>query len=123
MKKLLFLILMICTLLFSLTACTGSTENVSQTKAPDDVISMSEEEMADEKATEVSDSGSTEKSVEATAETPLEESTESPAETTSEESAETPAKATTEEDRKKQHLKPPQNLWSSTFHGRATRKM
>lgn len=77
MKKLLFLILMICTLLFSLTACTGSTENVSQTKAPDDVISMSEEEMADEKATEVSDSGSIEKSVEATAETPLEESTES----------------------------------------------
>lgn len=100
MKKLLFLILMICTLLFSLTACTGSTENVSQTKAPDDVISMSEKEIADEKSTEVSDSGSTEKSVEATAETPLEESTESPTETTAEESAETPAEAATEEEPK-----------------------
>lgn len=123
MKKLLFLILMICTLLFSLTACTGSTENVSQTKAPDDIISMSEEKIADEKETEASDSGSTEKSVKATAETPLEESTESPAETTAEKSAETPLRLPQRKDRKKQHLKPPQNLWSSTFHGRATRKM
>lgn len=95
MKKLLFLILMICTLLFSLTACTGSTENVSQTKAPDDVISMSEEEIADEKETEVSDSGSTEKSVEATAETPLEESAETPAEATTEEGSEETASETT----------------------------
>lgn len=95
MKKLLFLILMICTLLFSLTACTGSTENVSQTKAPDDVISMSEEEMVDEKETEVSDSGSTEKSVEATAETPLEESAETPVEATTEEEPEETASETT----------------------------
>ena len=92
MKKLLFLILMICTLLFSLTACTGSTENVSQTKAPDDVILTSAEEMADEKEVEVPDSVS-----EANEETPLEESTEAPAETAAEEEPETPAEAATED--------------------------
>lgn len=96
MKRLLFLILMICTLLFSLTACTGSTENLSQTKAPDDVISTSEEEMADEKEAEVPDSVS--EVSEASEETPLEESTEAPAETAAEEEPETPAEAATEDD-------------------------
>ena len=93
MKKLLLSILMICTLLFSLTACTGSTENVSQTKAPDDVILTSAEEMADEKEAEVPDSVS-----EANEETPLEESTESPAEAAVEEEPEAPAETATEDD-------------------------
>ena len=93
MKKLLLSILMICTLLFSLTACTGSTENVSQTKALDDVILTSSEEMADEKEAEIPDSVS-----EANEETPLEESTESPAEAAAEEEPETPAEAATEDD-------------------------
>lgn len=90
MKKLLLSILMICTLLFSLTACTGSTENVSQTKAPDDVILTSAEEMADEKEVEVPDSVS-----EASEETPLEESTESPAEAAAEKEPEEAAAETT----------------------------
>ena len=93
MKKLLLSILMICTLLFSLTACTGSTENVSQAKAPDDVILTSAEEMADEKEAEVPDSVS-----EANEETPLEESTESPAEAAVEEEPEAPAETATEDD-------------------------
>ena len=96
MKKLLLSILMICTLLFSLTACTGSTENVSQTKAPDDVILTSSEEMADEKEAEIPDSVS--EVSEASEETPLEESTEAPAETAAEEEPETPAEAATEDD-------------------------
>lgn len=96
MKKLLLSILMICTLLFSLTACTGSTENVSQTKAPDDVILTSAEEMVDEKEAEVPDSVS--EVSEASEETPLEESTEAPAETAAEEEPETPAEAATEDD-------------------------
>lgn len=90
MKKLLLSILMICTLLFSLTACAGSTENVSQTKAPDDVILTSAEEMVDEKEAEVPDSVS-----EASEETPLEESTEAPAETATEDDSEEAAAETT----------------------------
>ena len=93
MKKLLFLILMICALLFSLTACTGSTENVSQTKAPDDVILTSSEEMADEKEAEIPDSVS--EVSEATEETPLEESTEAPAEAATEDDSEEAAAETT----------------------------
>ena len=96
MKKLLLSILMICTLLFSLTAWRGSTESVSQTKAPDDVILTSSEEMADEKEAEIPDSVS--EVSEATEETPLEESTEAPAETAAEEEPETPAEAATEDD-------------------------
>lgn len=93
MKKLLLSILMICTLLFSLTACTGSTENVSQTKAPDDVILTSSEEMADEKEAEIPDSVS--EVSEASEETPLEESTEAPAETATEDDSEEAAAETT----------------------------
>ena len=93
MKKLLLSILMICTLLFSLTACTGSTENVSQTKAPDDVILTSSEEMADEKEAEIPDSVS--EVSEATEETPLEESTEAPAEAATEDDSEEAAAETT----------------------------
>ena len=93
MKKLLLSILMICTLLFSLTACAGSTENVSQTKAPDDVILTSSEEMADEKEAEIPDSVS--EVSEASEETPLEESTEAPAETATEDDSEEAAAETT----------------------------
>lgn len=93
MKKLLLSILMICTLLFSLTACTGSTENVSQTKAPDDVILTSSEEMADEKEAEIPDSVS--EVSEASEETPLEESTEAPAEAATEDDSEEAAAETT----------------------------